>query len=608
MISGKIAVLAGNINQQYVDVIINAAILPTMNEQSPYSGVENPQAAEALLRAMTRDVENLRQHLLVGLSDDIERLRKEKSLLIEELENLQQERQQQILQQQQLIQQIAPALANQLIELIIQRLNQLTDSSQVTNLEPTLSGETRHQQLPSLKTSEYNENAHQLIASLDSTLRTTFRTLQQDLSSYQSSLSRQLGQMHTLEQQGETFLRILVNRIREAIEAESSAPDNTSNRSLATPPLHPSPKPSNGDNISEHSQQSVSAVALVQSPESVVTLQESQPQVPAAWTQPIGLLLVLLSWLTLSLEYVVISVIFNHSLLFGNWEWGEFLSLGVGNVVFVLWLKMLLVVPLMAIVGTRLYPSMPRELTEFAQLNNWLSWGRFIGSGWLWFLSQVLIYLALASISPGVAMTIFFIYPLVTLVWIWVRFGARPNLLRSLVILGLVAGVTISAFGGSTLSGLGVAAAVGSAIAFPLSLILMPNISRKLNIIPFGWINCVIILVFSTLSLVLPLPESWGFTISKIMDWRYLIPLSLVLGITTLTHSILNNLGIRMIGESRASILGAAVPGLTAFLAWAMMARAMSGEQILGMLLVSLGCATLSFEQLRRQARALSNK
>ncbi|NET08026.1 MAG: DMT family transporter [Symploca sp. SIO2B6] len=571
-----------------------------MNQQPPNPRVEDPQAAEALLRAMTQDVEKLRQNLLVGLSDDIERLRKEKSLLIEELENLQQERQQQILQQQQLIQQIAPALANQLTELIIQRLNQLTDSLQVKDLEPTLSGESSHKQLPSLNTTDYNENAHQLLASLDSTLRTTFRTLQQDLSSYQSSLSRQLGQMHTLEQQGETFLRILVNRIREAIEADSSALENTSKTSLVTPHLHPSPQTGNEENLSENYQQSVPALTLVQSPESVVAFPESQPPAPKAWKQPMGLLLVLFSWLALSLEYVVINVVFNKSLLFGNWELGGFLSLGIGNVLLVLWLKMLLVVPLMAIVGTRLYPSMQREIKEFAQLHNWLSWGRFIGSGWLWFLSQVLIYLALASISPGVAVTIFFMYPLVTLVWIWVRFGARPNLLRSLVILGILAGVTISAFGSSSLSRLGFTAAVSSAIAFPLSLILMPNISRKLNIIPFGWINCVIILVFSTLTLVLPLPESWGFTISKIIDWRYLIVLSLVLGITTLTHSILNNLGIRMIGESPASILGAVVPGTTGFLAWAIMARAMSGEQILGMLLVILGCATLSLEQLRR--------
>lgn len=572
-----------------------------MNEQLPNSGVENPQAAEALLRAMTQDVENLRQSLLVGLPEDIERLKKEKSLLIEELKNLQQERQQQVHQQQQLIQQIAPALANQLIELIMQRLNQLSDSSQVTTLEPTPAQENRHKQLSSLKTSDYNENAHQLIASLDSTLRTTFTTLQEDLSSYQSSLSRQLGQMHTLEQQGETFLRILVNRIRETIEAESSALENTSK-----PHLNPSPQTANGENISEHYPQSVPAMTLVQSSESAVALQESQLQVPAAWKQPIGLLLVLFSWLMLSLEYVVIGVIFNKFLLFGNWELGEFLALGMGNIVFLLWLKMLLVVPLMAIVGTRLYPSMQREIKEFIQLNNWLSWGRFMVSSCLWFLSQVLIYLALASISPGAAMTIFFMYPLVTLVWIWVRFGVRPNLLRSMVILGILAGVTISAFGSSSFSGLGVAAAVGSAIAFPLSLILMPNISRKLNIISFGWINCVIILVFSTLSLVLPLPESWGFTISPIVDWRYLLALSLVLGITTITHSMFNNLGIKMIGESRASILGAVVPGLTAFLAWVMMARGMSGEQFLGMLLVTLGCASLSFEQLRRQASSLS--
>src|SRR4028118_1578477 len=102
-----------------------------LDKQPENSGAGDPQAAEALLRAMTQDIENLRQNLVVQLSQDVERLQREKALLIEDIERLQTQRQQQIVQQQQLVKQITPALANQLQELLRERINQLPVSPSV---------------------------------------------------------------------------------------------------------------------------------------------------------------------------------------------------------------------------------------------------------------------------------------------------------------------------------------------------------------------------------------------------------------------------------------------------------------------------------------------
>jgi predicted RNase H-like nuclease (RuvC/YqgF family) len=132
-----------------------------LNNQSDDRGVGDPQAADALLRAMTQDIENLRQNLLSQLSQDIERLQREKAQLIGDIETLKAQRQQQILQQQQM------------------------ESTSGSGFSPNST------------LNNYNENVEQLIASLDATLRATFKTLQQDLRSYQSSLSQQLNQMYT---------------------------------------------------------------------------------------------------------------------------------------------------------------------------------------------------------------------------------------------------------------------------------------------------------------------------------------------------------------------------------------------------------------------------
>ncbi|MGQ4647951.1 EamA family transporter [Lyngbya aestuarii] len=599
-----------------------------LDKQRSNSGANEPQAAEELMRSMTQELEKLRQNLLVGLSEDVERLQKEKSQLIEEIDKLQSERQQQISQQQQFVTQIAPALANKLQELTMQRLNQLAEQSRVSEPFLRLTAGLNPQPLtidltagsglpPALTASDYNENAYRLIASLDSTLRTTFSTLQKDLNSYQSSLSQQLAQMYNLGQQGEAFLEMLVERLREEIQSQ---PSTSKNNSLNSPTVAESSPLSDADTygypeenyntsvVSYPREQSLTATEFLDSSGPATTIQERPIESRKAWKQPLGFLLVLLSWFALSCEYLVVTVIFNQSQLFSLSEpIGGFISLGVGNALLILWLRMLVVVPLMAILATLLYPAVWRDLKQFIQSQDWSLFLKLLGSGFFLFLSQMLIYLALGSLSPGITITVFFIYPVVTLLLSWALFGVRLSLLRTIVIFSVLVGVALSIFatnGDGESATSGVSAAVASGIAFAFYIVLMQTCGQKLNPIPCSWINFILVLAFSSLSLALPLPESWGFEIDPTVEWSSMFVSSLVLGGATLLSYLLSNIGIRMIGASRASILGATVPALTAFLAFFSLQKIISGGQILGMLLVTLGVAALSFEQWRRQSKA----
>ncbi|NEQ22449.1 MAG: DMT family transporter [Microcoleus sp. SIO2G3] len=579
-------------------------------------GASDPQAAEALLRSMTQDIENLRQNLVVQLSQDVERLQREKAQLIDDIERLKTQRQQQIVQQQQLVKQITPALANQLQELLRERINELPVPPSVSDRSTvSLDGSTgvgdRQGSMPLSRdaaASDYNENAYRLIASLDSTLRTTFKTLQQDLSSYQSSLSQQLGHMYSLEQQGEAILEALVSRLREEIQSESLMAKNPPVAAPTAPPPSPSPRrerleyPENNHNNS--------TVASSTRPEPNVPLVAPEPPAaipkPSPRTQPsskvqLGFLLVLLSSLALSFLNVVITVILNKSRIFGVFELGGFISPSVGNSLLILWLRMLVVVPLMTGLTTILYPNMWRDIKQFAQSNDQPLFLKVIGSGFFLFVSQVLIYMALGPISPGVAITIFFIYPIVTVLLAWLLFGDRPSSFRSAIIACVLLGVVLIMLptGAAKLSGLGVAAAAGSGIAFAIYVILTQMCAKKLHPIPFSWINFVIILGFSGLSLAGPLPESWRFEVDPAM-WPSLIISSVILGAITLVSYLFNNIGISLIGAARASILGATGPALTALLALVVIQRALLPLQLFGMLLVTLGVAALSFERLRQ--------
>jgi drug/metabolite transporter (DMT)-like permease len=581
-----------------------------LDKQPENSQASDPKAAEVLLSSMTQDLENLRQNLLSQFSQDVERLQKEKSQLIEDIEQLRNQRQQQARQQQQLVRQLAPALANQLSEQLRQQLDRLPQSSPTESRQPLAAS-----------ASDYDETVYRLIASLDTTLRTTFRTLQQDLSSYQSSLSQQLGQMYSLEQQGEAILETLVNRLREEIQAnpptiEAPPPPPP------TQPRRPTPPPPTVEEEEERNR-AAEAEASTSSKKAAPTVPVvPEPEPPAAVTQPppkqkkasklqIGFVLVLLSALALSFQNVVVAIILNPSQIFGVFQVGGFISPSVGNSLLILWLRMVVVVPLMAALATVLYPNVWRDIRQFIQSNDRPLWINVLGSGFFLFLSQVLIYMALGPLSPGIAVTIFFLYPIVTALLAWVLFGDRPSKLRFGIIALVTVGVVLTALPIGMADNLpaegtggGILAAVGSGIAFACYVVLTQACAKKLHPIPFSWLNFAVILVFASLSLAV-LPEAGRFEVGA-GTWSSLIVSSLILGGTTLVSYLLNNIGISLIGAARASILGATGPALTALLAWIIIQSDLRGMQIVGMLLVTIGVTALSFERFSQRKKAPS--
>lgn len=563
----------------------------TQLDQPENSG-NNPQAAE-VLRAVTQDIQNLRQNLLAQLSQDIERLQREKSYLRDDIDKLKEQRHQQILQQQELVQQIAPDLADQLQKIVISKL---TQTASVVGKK--YRNKRANSEYP-VTANDYNENANRVIADLDSTLRTTFKTLQQDIGSYQSSLSQQLGQMHSLEQQGEAILEELVSRLRRELEAESSATKSTQFASVSTPL-------SNDKEVENRHDYTVSSI-----PEQVVQVPEppnSQPKPPSksqqAWKVGFGFLLVLASSLLLAFQNIVIPILFNKSSLFGLFELGGLIVPSLGNSLLILWLRMLVVVPSLAALITVLYPAVWRDIKQFLQSRDLPLFVNVVSSGFFLFLSQVLVYLALGTITPGVAIAIFFVYPIFTMLLTWLLFGVRPTRFSNLLMFSVLVGFVLLTLveGSVKLSEVGVSAAAGAAISFALYVLLAQTSGRKLHPMPLSWINFVLVLVFSSIALIAPLPEAWHPDVIPSLFPGILLG-SLVLGGTTIISFLCNNIGIKMIDAARASVLGAIVPALTALLALVIIQSTMQAEQIFGMVLVTSGITVLSIDRLRRQRK-----
>jgi drug/metabolite transporter (DMT)-like permease len=613
-------------------------------------GAEGAQTVERILKSVTQDLTSLQQGVIGQLSRDVARLQAEKLRLMSDIDKLQsyyqtlQSRQLETLSQQQIAQQqlwakqLAQVLANHLQALMIQRLNQVASAQQAQ------SASSASPSMPLTAANGHSDNAHRLLASLDSTFSTTFKALQQDLSSYQSSLSQQLNRMQSLEQQGEAILEALINRLREQLQVEASRPiapsprensypqengyprDSTQSRDVSVPPSplqgtqrYPPPSYPSAATPSHSYPTANHLYTQSQSPPIARPIPLEAPGAPLPLpTTPrqelshfqLGLVLVLISTAALSIHNVVVRVIGRESMILG-WlsggiKLGGFIHLTLGNSLLILWLRMLVVLPLMVPVAIFLYPPVWRDLKRFLIAPDRRPLLNVVGSGMFLFLSQVLIYIAIGQIGAGPAVTILFMYPIVTVPLAWFLFGDRPTPLRWMVMFTILLGVIFTALPGMTatssnMSGGGAFIAIGSGIAFAFYLICMQLGFKKLHPIPVTLIQFSTIFVLSSVILTFFPPtdvqvdQPVGFVVGGIL-----------LGGLTLIGYLTNNFGVRYMGAALASIVASSGPVVTALLAFLLINNPLQWVQVFGILLVTLGVGALSFERMKYQRQAVS--
>ncbi|MGI0487328.1 DMT family transporter [Pantanalinema rosaneae CENA516] len=585
------------------------------------------RTVEQILQAVTQDLRGLHQGLVTQLSQEVTRLQGEKSRLLADIEKLQtyhqglQTRQAEALSQQQLAQQqlwakqLAVALANHLQALMVQQIRQMP-----AHQPPTMAGSVN----PSLPGSAngYSDNAHRLLASLDSTFNATFKTLQQELNSYHSSLSQQLNRMHSMEQQGEAILEALVTRLREQIQLEaarSSAPvlqPTANHATIAHENGHATPV-MDGEAIGSPRHHTSHPPVAKPTPLAVPGSPLPLPKKKETSNFQLGLMLVLLSTVALSIHNVVVQIIGNGKFdpvtkafalqparVLNAFDVGGFLQLNVGNSLLILWLRMLVVLPLMIPVAMFLYPPLWRDIKKFLTSRDRRPIINVVGSGFFLFLSQILIYIAIGDVGPGPAVTILFMYPIITVPLAWALFGDRPTSLRWIVMVVISCGVVLTALPRIDPSKLtsagGVLIAVASGVAFAFYLIFMQLGFKKLHPVPVSLVQFSTIFLLSSITL-LTVGPSLGAKVAQPIGF---LTGGVVLGVLTLIGYLANNFGVRFMGAARASIIASSGPVMTALLAFWIIRSPLQPVQWLGIALVTLGVSALSFERMVTPAQA----
>ncbi|MFN6564297.1 MAG: EamA family transporter [Nostoc sp. ChiSLP01] len=331
----------------------------------------------------------------------------------------------------------------------------------------------------------------------------------------------------------------------------------------------------------------------------------------------VGFILIVLSTVISSLYNVAIKVIFHEgSQIFGVVEVERLLPPTLGNTFLILTMRFMVVVPLMVLLSPILHPTLWQDLENLINSVRGNPTPTNAGtkqilvlsivSGCFLFLSQVLIYIAIAQVPTGIAIALFFIYPMVTGLFSWFLFRDRPTIFRIGAIAAiccgelLVLGTTSSTGIGNT--SLGSSAAIISGVAFAAYIILTRVCASKLHPVTFTLINFATMLVLSFICLMLPLPSNWNLLIdpTKMLE---LVLSAFILGVLTLSSYLLNNAGITKLGASRSALIGGSIPVLTVIFAGLIIQENLDIVQILGVLLVTFGAAAFSFETMRNQVK-----
>ncbi|MCC5660558.1 EamA family transporter [Nostoc sp. XA010] len=331
----------------------------------------------------------------------------------------------------------------------------------------------------------------------------------------------------------------------------------------------------------------------------------------------IGLLLIVLSAVLSSLYNVAIRVIFHEgSQIFGVLEVERLLPPTLGNTLLILTLRFMVVVPLMVLLSPILHPTLWQDLENLANSVRGNSTAAntatkqilllSVVSGCFLFLSQLLIYIAIAQVTTGMAIALFFIYPMVSGLLSWFLFRDRPTIFRISAIAAICCGELL-VLGGSPNPGMGntsmgSSAAILSGVAFAAYIILTRVCASKLHPVTFTLINFATMLLLSFICLMLPLPSSWNLVVdtSKMLE---LVLSAFILGVLTLAGYLLNNVGISRLGGSRSALIGGTIPVLTVIFAGLIIQENLDIVQILGVLLVTFGAAAFSFETMRNQVK-----
>ena len=509
----------------------------------------------------------------------------------------------------------------------------------------------------------------QALASLEYRVETVLRGLQRDLDTYESDLVQRLNRMHSLQQQGELVLQSLVHRLEEVWvrDAEAEA-DRHGQRDRQDEPQSGAPGTSldlpldllsntssdaslDRQGSPEQSQQTLQGrsplLDLAASPEpppvgnspalNVPGLDPGfSPDLPVDLapgtraivpTKPVD---AVLSGLALGLLSTVILALFNGTLkvMFQGIgpQWWSSATLAVlpptgGNILLVLALRTLVVLLIFPIVAHWIYPPMWSDLQLALQKQSPSAkaggqqspWLPVIISGVWLFFAQAFGYIAIAHLPLGIAIALFFVYPVVRLLTGWLSgrdSGTSARwLMGAIIIAGLIMVAPDVPSASGTWSGnllnpnldptlTGLMGGLGAGFAFAGYLISSERSLKRLHPVPFTLLSFSVIFILSCLGLIIQ-PGDWAAVQLAPNFLSGLLTGAIFLGLTTIASYAASNAAVGKIGPSLVAVTGSFAPMVNALLGLVFLGEVLDTRPSIGIVFVSIGAIALSLGRYR---------
>lgn len=308
----------------------------------------------------------------------------------------------------------------------------------------------------------------------------------------------------------------------------------------------------------------------------------------------LGFLIVLLSAFLFCFQNVVVRVLFSAHPVLGLGTIGGFVTPTLHHSFLLLLMRMLLVVPLMSVLANTLYPTTWQTIAQLRQPQHRSLLLQSLVGGLLMFLYLAVLYISIGLIPTGIALTLFFTYPVFTALLSWRWFNDRPTLFRWIVMAGVLFGSALTMPQANPLTGsreqlIGIVMGLASGVIYAFYTVVAQKSFQTLHPVPFTWISFATSLLLAGICLLL-----WPGTSEAPLPWVPLWIGSLLSALFTFGGHLLNNLGIRQIGASTAAMVAATNPVLTVILAWLVIQESLTSVQILGVAIATISVAALS--------------
>lgn len=306
-----------------------------------------------------------------------------------------------------------------------------------------------------------------------------------------------------------------------------------------------------------------------------------------------GLILSAIATLLTAIHYGLVDVISQG----GSWLGLTFGQLGVGFVpaVSLLWLRMLVIVPVLVLIAPQLYANTWEDLQDWLYNREHLL-VQLVCSGVALFFSQILLYQSIGIVGPAISTALLFLYPLTA-----IPLGLGLKQERALSPFGLLAMVALA------MGGLLVAKPImtvslpslllGLLASLSLSFyIVLTNLSyrQQCHPVPAAVVQFSTVATLSSVVLLVKPLQLAGISWVSLFWW------GLLLGFLMLLAYLFNYSSLRSIGP-RTAMVAAATPAVVLLMTWELMpARSLEIIQLTGILMVSVGGIALGKEKLSR--------